>query len=287
MFKFVIICALLGLVSCGFGESRGGSAVLTDFVGTKIKMPRYKEYLLQGDTIAYDFDDADYKIVTLINASSCVPCEMKPSLWTEIINELKGACDVDVNFVMVLHAKDSERIREYLIREKFPHPFVVDGDELFYEYNDLPRSYACRTFMMNRDNEIMAMGNPMTNPDVRNLCRRLIEDGCGENYDIRSLSSLCKSNSRSFGVCRGGDVVSALFQLDNRYDNEVSVKLLLPSCDCTSACVDRDTIPPHGCALLEVKCLTDSMQGSFRQYVDVFIRESDVPTRLVIHGYIR
>ncbi len=63
-------------------------------------MPENTKYQIMDEKITYDFDDAEFKIITYIDSVGCSSCQMRLSEWDELINELKADENISVNFVI-------------------------------------------------------------------------------------------------------------------------------------------------------------------------------------------
>ena len=89
--------ALTLLASCSL-KNKEQQDIVTEWVGKELIIPDNLQVQVGDTPIDYDFDDADFKIVTYIDSSDCTGCRMMLPLWNKFINELKAREDVNLNF---------------------------------------------------------------------------------------------------------------------------------------------------------------------------------------------
>lgn len=144
----IILFFILTISSCHFSTDKLENNIVDAYIGTKLNVPNYPNYLIQKDTIKYDFNNADYKIVSYIDSATCIPCEMKLAMWNHILNDLTNSCDGDINFVMILNTNNIDQVQDILIRENFLYPVVFDGTNFFKRKNKMPPRKDCQTFLL-------------------------------------------------------------------------------------------------------------------------------------------
>ena len=68
-----------------------------------------------------------------------------------------------------LNIKDFELIRHYLGRWRFEYPIVLDRDNRFELVNEIPRESEFQTFLLNEQNQVILVGNPLKNSELKQL----------------------------------------------------------------------------------------------------------------------
>lgn len=184
------VIMLIGLVmaaaSCS-GRVDKEKEVLSSLHGREIVIPDSLVYNIQETTIDYDMSDADYKIITYIDSAGCVPCRMKLTFWNDIIDEFRTLDGVEVDFLMILNTRQKAEMTEVLVSDKFLHPVCFDSDRLFETANPLPKGDSYHTFLLNADNEIVAVGNPTVNPKIMDIYRKIITADSDDNSFVNLL----------------------------------------------------------------------------------------------------
>ena len=105
------------------------------------------------------------KIVTRIDGK-CLSCTKELLDWKDFMDTL-DITNFDVR--IYLNIKDFELIRHYLERWRFEYPIVLDRDNRFELVNEIPRESEFQTFLLNEKNQIILVGNPLKNSELKQL----------------------------------------------------------------------------------------------------------------------
>lgn len=74
-----------------------------------------------------------------------------------------------VPFAFYFHPKDMKELRYITHRDAFTHPICLDEMDNFNKLNHFSSEMTFQTFLLDKDNKVVAMGNPVHNPKVREL----------------------------------------------------------------------------------------------------------------------
>jgi hypothetical protein len=91
--------------------------------------------------------------------------------------------------------------------------------------------------------------------------------------------------SEWLGHVNAGDTISATFALTNTDNTPYTLQALVPSCDCTFANADSDSLVPGGTMNITVTYVGDSISEPFKRHVDVYFLELQYPQRLIVYGF--
>lgn len=282
---FIVILAavVLALESCGSRDSEQ-RAVVEEWMGKEIVIPENLTFQIQDTPINYDFNNADFKIVTYIDSTGCTGCKMKLRMWDKFINEIMRRDDVSVSFIMIINTTHSDKIKDIIYQNDFKHPISIDSDDLFNKVNEFPKHDNFRTMLLDLDNRVLAIGNPVYNPNIKELYRNLIYSCSGEileSEDIESYNYI----SQALGAVNCGDTIRQMFQLFNEMDNQIVLKDIIPSCHRISATVDSDRVEPGNSINVDVMYVADTMPNEIYQYVDLFFSGYQ-HNRILLHGFV-
>ena len=145
---------------------------------------------------------------------------------------------------------------------------------MFYLLNGLPQKARYNTFLLDFDNKILAMGNPVTNPQIKELYKRIITND--SNNDLSDETS--DSIARSLGAVRPIIPVSTAFSISNRDNTAYHIQEVILSCECISTSADDMIISPGDSTTITVFLSADSVSGQFCKYVDIFMKKKKRPT---------
>lgn len=217
MNKAAFLAVLLALVMLGACTKRSKQrAVVEEWVGKELIMPDELTFQIQDIPINYDFNNADFKIVTYIDSTGCTNCKMKLPLWDKVINELKVDVDTDVNFLMIVGSNDLGGVKRILRENNFNHPVSLDTLNMFDKTNGLPQNEEYHTFLMNRNNQVLTIGNPVTNPKLLRLYKNIIFSSNKDKQEA-NISNISKVNDsriqvKSVGSVHTGDTISLRYK---------------------------------------------------------------------------
>ena len=183
---------------------------------------------------------------------------------------------------MILNTRQADKMTEVLKSDNFLHPVCFDPGHSFASVNPLPTAESYHTFLLNSANEIVAVGNPSSNPKVRNVYRQIIAPDHPDHF----VKPLCRRPVANLGLITTGDTITKRFQLRNVGDTTLTVQALIPSCGCVSAEVSNTVIRHNDVSMVTVKFLPDSTPGFIRRHVDIYYNEIDKPERLTLHGLV-
>ncbi|MDE6157486.1 MAG: DUF1573 domain-containing protein [Muribaculaceae bacterium] len=211
---------------------------------------------------------------------------MKLLSWDAYINELKLLLPDDVEVLTIINSRDIKDISYLLSRDNFTHKVAIDPENIFFKANKFPSKEVCYTFLLDSEDKVLAIGNPVNNPKVRELYYNIMT---GEEIQrLESRNILIHQPVKSFGVIANNDTVYHSFEIVNNDSITYHIQDLVPSCDCISATVGVDTILPDSIVNIDVKFVSDSVnKGNIHRYIDVYYKEKEYPERLVLYGYLK
>ena len=255
--------------------------IIAEWVGREIVIPDDLVYQIKEDTIDLDLSRPDFKIISYVDSTGCTSCRMKLTMWSELINELKSLPDVDVEVIMIINTDTTKEIIYLLQRDNYLNPVAIDRDNLFDRLNDLPPKSEHHTFLLDADNKVIAIGNPVLNPKIKDLYLQYITEG----DELPYTNDMCKEPVQPVGVINNGDTVQKLFYINNYDTVNYTLQAIIPSCDCVSASADRTNLDIENKIKVVIKFIGDSTLGYFNRHVDIFFNEKELPERLIVYGY--
>ena len=141
----------------------------------EIVFPAHSIFTVQGrDTVSFSFSDANYKIVSYIDSVGCTGCKLHLPRWRRFMYEVDTLMNASVPFVFYFHPKNIEDLRYIIRRDTFTHPVCLDVSDKFNILNHFPSEKAFQTFLLNKKNKIIAIGNPILNPKVKELYLKIL-----------------------------------------------------------------------------------------------------------------
>ena len=156
--SFFAICGLFMILisSCKDRDKNAISEQLNDLYGKKIEFVHQDRYVINGrDTVIAEDKNTCFKIVVFADSLGCQPCNLR-------LGEL-GLKVREIKYINAHH-----NIPDF--------PFVYDPTGLFLTVNDLPDDNRFHSFLLDRNNKILLVGNPLGNDNLWELYKRQIRE---------------------------------------------------------------------------------------------------------------
>ena len=275
------------MVSCGSGNKEQRD-IVTEWIGKKLIITDSLQFQIGDIPIDYNFNDADYKIVTYIDSAGCTGCKMRLDRWEEFFNDLKKYPDISVNYLMIINSDKKDLIYELIRENEFKLPIVIDSLGMYDKINSLPKDERYQTFLLDSNNEVCALGNPVFNPKIKDIYKKIILEGnASESYETPDAPITCENPVQNLGVAYAGDSIRLNYRLVNEGTKVLSIQEIVTSCTCVTAVADSTKVKSGELINVRVLCLPDNTQEQLYRYIDVYFKEIQNPVRLYLYGFIK
>ena len=142
------------LASCQESREEAMLRLVNEWNGKEVKFPSRSVFTIQGkDTVDFEFQDADYKVVTYIDSVGCTSCKLQLYRWKELMAEVDSLTDGNVSFLFYFHPKDMKELRYLTRRDGFTHPVCFDEEDELNRLNHFPSEMAFQTFLLDKINK--------------------------------------------------------------------------------------------------------------------------------------
>ena len=118
-----------------------------------------------------------YRLIVYIDSVQCSSCSLQEMYhWEPFIDSIsKYNNKVDICFIFSPPKKKLEMIKKKILRENFKYPIYVDTCGSFLNANKhIPNNSLLHTFMIDKNDSVVLIGNPHTNPKIRDLLFSII-----------------------------------------------------------------------------------------------------------------
>ena len=270
--------------SCQETERERFTRMVNEWMGKEIRFPEHSVFTVQGkDTVDFAFRDADYKVVSYIDSIGCTDCKLKLDRWKEFMEEVQKQSDKKVSFLFFFHSKDKKELRFLTRQSDFIYPVCFDEKDDFNRLNRFPSEMMFQTFLLDKENRVIALGNPVQNPKVKELYLNLIK-GVVKTTSRESLTTASINNTMmDFGSFPQSEKQKGSFVLTNTGKGLLVIQDITTSCGCTKVEYSKEPVRPGG--TLEVKVIYEAEDaGFFNKVVTVYCNTENSPLRLTVKG---
>ena len=280
----LIMCVWV-LASCQESREEAMVRLVSEWNGKEIKFPSRSVFTIQGkDTVDFEFDNADYKVVTYIDSVGCTSCKLQLPRWKELVTEVDSLTNGRVPFLFYFHPKDMKELRYLTRRDDFKHPVSFDENDEFNHLNHFPADMTFQTFLLDKANKVVAIGNPVHNPRIKDLYLEIIT-GKSEAKPKQVVTTVSVGQTeKDFGKFPYSQKQEHTFLLTNTGNSVLAVQDVITSCGCTKAEYRKEPVRPGD--TLEVKVIYEAdAAGYFDKVVTVYSNAENSPISLRIKGF--
>lgn len=190
----------------------------------------------------------------------------------------------NTSVLFFLHLKDKKEITYVLKRDNFTHPVCLDEKDAFNKLNKLPTDMAFQTFLLNKDNKVVAIGNPIHNPKVKKLYFKVIlGDGALKQVNVSQTDIKMGETSVDMGTFDWRKEQRVVFTITNTGESLLIISDVVTSCGCTSVEYTKELVRLREELKLIVKYKADEL-GHFSKSIKVFCNTNGSPLLLRITG---
>ena len=279
----LIMCVWM-LASCQESREEAMLRLVNEWNGKEIKFPSRSVFTIQGkDTVDFEFLHADYKVVTYIDSVGCTSCKLQLHRWKELLAEVDSLTGGSVPFLFYFHPKDAKELRYLTRRDDFTHPVCFDGQDELNHLNNFPSDMTFQTLLLDKSNKVIAIGNPVLNPKVKELYVRLITGNEGAKSSTTQTQVSVNQAEIDFGSFPKEEKQERSFVLTNTGKSLLVMHDVTTSCGCTKVEYSKQPVRPG--ETLELKVIYEAEDaGHFSKTVMVFCNVENSPLRLKVRG---
>ncbi|MBQ6746640.1 MAG: DUF1573 domain-containing protein [Bacteroidaceae bacterium] len=286
-FSLVLLFLLL-FVSCKKSDSTDQVVrIVSAWQGKEVLFPNNPVFTIYGqDTVSYNFRNADYKVVSYVDSVGCLSCKLQLDKWTNIIHRIDSVADIRVPFVFVF---SPEKLRDVVYATKssgFDYPILLDMKGEFNNMNHFPTNFNFQTMLLDRDNRVVAIGNPVQSPKTLDLFQSIITGQEAESETKASLTTAELDISQlDFGELSEGVSQQRIVNLKNTGNKPLIVQDVVVSCGCTKVKYPQTPIMPGETGEVVVSYDPDK-KGGFHKTVTLYCNAKQSPLKLSISGRV-
>jgi len=279
----LIMCVWM-LASCQESREEAMLRLVSEWNGKEIKFPSRSVFTIQGkDTVDFEFGNVDYKVVTYIDSVGCTSCKLQLHRWKELVEEVDSLTDGRVPFLFYFHPKDMKELRYLTRRDGFEYPVCLDEKDELNRLNRFPADIIFQTFLLDKDNKVVAIGNPVLNPKIRELYLGLVAGSRSSKPSEQTTQVSISQTVLDFGSFPKEEKQERSFVLTNTGNGLLMMQDIITSCGCTK--VEYPKEPARPGETLEVKVTYEAEEaGYFSKKITVYCNAENSPLRLTVKG---
>lgn len=288
--SILIIGAIIVLViSCRNEREERTVDLLKEWSGKMILFPRDMHLVSYIDTnaiVKLDEIKKEYTILHYVDTIGCVSCKLNLSGWDKLVHELDSIGNRNVNCLISFFPFNKKELLKSLKINRFKHYIYIDENDSLNLLNHFPKEDVFRTFLLDRDNRVVAIGNPVHNQRVKELYLKIIQ---GENVEQKDKGKLVRTQinigqtSISLGNFDWKKEQEVTFALKNVGNQPLIIEDVNTSCGCITVDYPEEPVRPGDSISLQVTYQADHPEH-FNKTIVVYCNADSSPLRLKISG---
>lgn len=254
----------------------------SQWIGKIIKIPVNLSFFVKDSIFSIAITQHPLKLLLYTDSTGCISCKLKLREWQFFNEQLDTLTDKRVTTFIVL-ASTQKRLKQDLLKVDYHYPISIDYYDSTNILNHFIKDDRFRCFLLDENNKVILIGNPVQNPKIKELYLRTISERLGIDYN--PSSSLDSSPEINLGTFSLSESKTAALLVPNNSKSIMQIDSVFTSCECTTASIDKMVVPPSGSANLTVKYTPDGV-GEFYREVYVQIKGEDKPLVYKIRGKV-
>ena len=259
--------------------------LVNEWQGKQIVFPEnaiFTRYLT--DTTDYQIPQSEYKVLIYVDSIGCTSCKLQLHKWKELIEYTNSVTQNKVPFLFFFHPKDAKEIRYLLKRDGFDHPICIDLDDRLNKLNKFPADMTFQTFLLDKNNKVAVLGNPVHNTAVKDLYLKQITGKDNPNKNIPKTIAKASQTDIDFGTFDKSEIKQTTIEVKNTGDSPLVIVDVSTTCGCTAATYDKRPAKPGESLRVQIK-MTPKDTGFFDEVVTVRYNSiNNQPVKVKIKG---
>lgn len=290
MMKNIIIVCLLSVIlhACTNSKDTAKVELVKKWIGREILFPNNMVFTkLCKDTVAQFWPfHSNHSIVLYADSIDCLSCRLQLEKWRHFIDDCDSIFGIHIPVLIYFGSNDMHEISHVLKKDNFVYPVCVDLKDSLNILNHFPSDIDFQSFLLNKDNEVLAIGNPVQNPKVKELYFRIIQGGTVKPINEANNNQTEASVNRriaSLGRFDWQKEQEYVFIIKNVGDDLLLIEDVTTSCGCTTVTYSKEPVRSGQTVSLNVMYKAEQPEH-FDKTITVYCNAKSSPVVLRITG---
>lgn len=252
-------CCFYGLlallfISCKENKNREQLAtLLKEWEHKEIIFPSHNVFTVQGNDTADFRIKKQYKVLVYTDSTGCTRCRLQLPDWKKFMQQVDSTSTDSVQFLFFFFPKKERGLHEALKADLFTTPVCIDERDSLNLLNHFPKRTDFQTFLLNEENKVVAVGNPIYNNKVRDLYLKILSENKYSGKDNSKQTSLHIDRTvldmQSFSW---KDKQTMSLNVQNTGNVPLVINDITTSCGCTTVDYPKEPILPGRNGVLQI-----------------------------------
>ena len=263
----IILLVTIFLSACQDKQKEIITLLVKEWQGKQILFPENMVFTrFASDTTNFVIPTSDYKVLVFVDSIGCTSCKLQLSRWKEFIRYTDSISQKNIPFLFFFQFDDQWEIHSLLIRENFDKPICLDRSDSLNQLNHFPKDIRFQVFLLDKNNKVVVIGNPVHNPNVKELYLEEIS----RKQPVAPIQTTVKVEKESLllETIPLGKSKDTLFTLVNTGDQPLVIIDVTTTCGCAQTLFDKHPVQPGESLHIKVG-VTPENKGLFDETITV------------------
>lgn len=263
----IILLLTIFLSACQDKQKEIITLLVKEWQGKQILFPENMVFTrFASDTTNFVIPTSDYKVLVFVDSIGCTSCKLQLSRWKEFIRYTDSISQKNIPFLFFFQFDDQWEIHSLLIRENFDKPICLDRSDSLNQLNHFPKDIRFQVFLLDKNNKVVVIGNPVHNPNVKELYLEEIS----RKQPVAPIQTTVKVEKESLllETIPLGKSKDTLFTLVNIGDQPLVIIDVTTTCGCAQTLFDKHPVQPGESLHIKVG-VTPENKGLFDETITV------------------
>ena len=263
----IILLLTIFLSACQDKQKEIITLLVKEWQGKQILFPENMVFTrFASDTTNFVIPTSDYKVLVFVDSIGCTSCKLQLSRWKEFIRYTDSISQKNIPFLFFFQFDDKWEIHSLLIRENFDKPICLDRSDSLNQLNHFPKDIRFQVFLLDKNNKVVVIGNPVHNPNVKELYLEEIS----RKQPVAPIQTTVKVEKESLllETIPLGKSKDTLSTLVNTGDQPLVIIDVTTTCGCAQTLFDKHPVQPGESLHIKVG-VTPENKGLFDETITV------------------
>jgi hypothetical protein len=150
-----------------------------------------------------------------------------------------------LSFLLFFHPKDKKELQYLFRRDHFDYPVFIDANNALEPMNNFPKLPQYQCFLLDKDNKVLLIGNPVSNPRIWELYKQTVFGQESEKIEKTLVTDVfVKQPEIEIKGLQVREKSKGVFRLKNTGNQPLLIVRVDASCGCTIPSWDKKPIEP-------------------------------------------
>lgn len=268
-YKWLLSFVFILFVACRDNKQEQFIRLVQEWQGKEILFPQKMAFSrFVTEPADYAIPESEYKVLIYVDSIGCTSCKLQLPKWKALIAHVDSVTGGGIPFVFVFQSKDDRELRYILKRDNFDRPVFIDRDSRLDRLNRFPHDITFQTFLLDRENRVKVIGNPVHNLAVRDLYLKQLT-GMQEKEALPATTLEAEQSEYDLGTVKEGTTKQQVVTVQNTGATVFRLKGFTTSCDCTGATAEWKELHPGDRGTITVSYEAEQ-PGDFYRTVEIY-----------------